>query len=102
MSTFPVAKRRDDSAPLLGGNNGTVGTINNLGQVAGVAETGVRDASCASTALRYEAVIWGPNPGDIHTLPPFGSDTVGVALAINDHGQAVGSSGLCSNSSLPP
>jgi len=93
--------------PLLGGNNGTVGTINNLGQVAGVAETGVPDASCASTALQYEAVIWGPNKDEIHALPPLhfgepGGDTVGVALAINDHGQAVGASGLCSNSGLPP
>jgi probable HAF family extracellular repeat protein len=46
-------------------------------------------------------VIWGPN-GEIKELPPLSGDTVGFALGINDSGQAVGVSGLCSNTSVPP
>lgn len=56
--------------PLLGGNHGTVGQIDNRGQVAGIAETGIRDPECttgvtvsgtAPQVLDFEAVIWGPN-----------------------------------------
>jgi probable HAF family extracellular repeat protein len=87
--------------PTLGGNNAMALALNNRGQVIGVAETGVADASCASAmpfqALRYEAVVWGPNPGEKQELPPLSGDTVGFALGINDRGQVVGSSGSCAN-----
>jgi hypothetical protein len=36
----------------------------------------------------------------MRTLP--GHDTVGIAMSMNDHGQAVGSSGTCDTSALPP
>ena len=71
--------------PLLGGNNGTVGQINNRGEVAGAAETGIRDPHCPSgvavngtgpQVLDYEAVIWGPKPGEIRQLSPLPGDTV--------------------------
>jgi hypothetical protein len=61
-----------DFAPLptLGGNNGTVGQINNLGEVAGIAENSTRDPECppgvaftgtGPQVLDFEAVIWGPS-----------------------------------------
>jgi len=48
-------------------------------------------------------VIWEPT-GQIRELPPLKEkgDTVAFAFGINDSGQAVGSSGLCSNVGLPP
>ena len=90
---------------LAGGHNGQTYWINNQGQVAGLAENGTRDPTCAtatpSQVLRFEAVIWGPN-GEIRELRPLPGDTVGFAFGINDNGQAVGVSGLCSNTSAPP
>lgn len=97
--------------PLLGGNNGTVGVINRRGQAAGLAETGTRDSECPTgvqfsgvgpLVLDFEAVIWGPRAGEIHELPPLPGDTVGMALSINDNGQAVGATGSCANTVLPP
>ena len=46
-------------------------------------------------------MIWGPK-GEIRELRPLKGDTVGFAFGINDNGQAAGTSGLCSNTSLPP
>jgi probable HAF family extracellular repeat protein len=47
-------------------------------------------------------VIWGSRPGEIRELAPLPGDSVGVALGINDQGQAVGGSGRCGNTILPP
>jgi len=94
------------SLPALGGNNSTVGNVNSVGQIPGVAETAVSDPSCASKLpsqkLQYRAVIWGPDLRSVKPLPLLGTDTVSVALWMNDKGQAVGSSGACSNTSPPP
>jgi probable HAF family extracellular repeat protein len=96
--------------PLLGGTNGSFGAINNLGQVAGFAENGNRDPECPGKVavngtgpqvLDFEAVIWGPRPGQIQELPPLPGDTVGMAFGINDYGQAVGTSGRCGNTVIP-
>jgi probable HAF family extracellular repeat protein len=90
---------------LPGGYNGQSYWLNNQGQVAGLAENGTHDSTCATATpyqvLRFEAVIWGPN-GEIQELPPLPGDTVGFAFGINNSGQAVGVSGLCSNTSAPP
>jgi len=97
--------------PTLGGPNGGVGQINSRGEVAGIAENSTKDKNCppgvsvsgtGPQVLDYEAVIWGPQPGQIRQLPPLPGDTVGMALWINDNGQAVGASGTCANSALPP
>lgn len=97
--------------PTLGGNNGTVGTINSHGQAVGLAETNVKDATCPAgklpsgtgpQVLQYQAVVWGPGSAAVRKLSPLPGDTVGQALAINDSGQAVGASGLCSNTSIRP
>lgn len=79
--------------PTLGGNNGDAAGINNRGQVAGVAETSTIDPTC--NVPDFEAVIWGPEKGEIQELPPLPSDTEAIAGAINDNGVAVGASGNC-------
>lgn len=97
--------------PLLGGNNGTVSIINNRGEVAGAAETGVSDPSCPATTavngtgpqvLAYKPVVWGPKPNTVRALELLPGDTVGMALWINDHGETVGFSSTCATGLLPP
>jgi probable HAF family extracellular repeat protein len=92
--------------PSLGGNNSQAYWINNRGQVAGFAENTNREhpkGYCVMPFQRldFEAVIWEPN-GETRELPPVPGDTVAFAWDINDHGQAVGASGSCSNVSVPP
>ena len=89
---------------LPGGNNANTFGINNLGQVVGFAENGKPDSTCATPfqALRFQPVIWGPDGHIQKALNPYGADTVAFAFGINDRGQAVGTSGLCSNTALPP
>jgi probable HAF family extracellular repeat protein len=90
---------------LRGGNNGQAYWTNNRGQTVGVAEKGFEDSSCAaatpSQVLRFEAVIWEPN-GKVHELHPLPGDTVGYSFGINNNGEAVGVTGLCSNTHVPP
>ena len=60
--------------PTLGGANGAVSAINSRGEAAGVAETGVTDLSCLTPQQHdFEAVIWGPKPGEIRELRPLPS-----------------------------
>jgi probable HAF family extracellular repeat protein len=95
----------------LGGNNATVGNINAKGEVSGIAETATVDPSCPGTlaangdgpqTLHFEAVIWGPKLGEVRELHPLPGDSVGEALWVNDKGQAVGTTGTCANTVLPP
>ena len=88
----------------LGGSNGFALAINNRGQVAGVSENPASDSSCAAPfqVRDFEAAIWGPTPGSVQELPPLPGDSIGEALWINDLGQAVGTSGSCANTLLPP
>jgi probable HAF family extracellular repeat protein len=82
--------------PTLGGNNSGALGVNNRGQIVGGAETANQDPNCVPPqVLDIQAVVWGPNPAQIKVLPVFPGDPVAVALAINDLGQAVGSSGPC-------
>jgi probable HAF family extracellular repeat protein len=94
----------------LGGTNAGYGQINNRGEVAGYAEEDKVDPDCPGKVavnglgpqvLYFEAVIWGPTPGEIRKLSPLKGDSVGVALSINDKSQAVGMSGTCANTVLP-
>ena len=85
----------------LGGNNAQAYTLNNRGLAVGVAETSVKDKDCvAPQALQFQALEWGPNTGEIRVLPPLEGDTVGFALANNDRGQAVGSTGACADTTI--
>jgi probable HAF family extracellular repeat protein len=92
-------------SPFEGGHNSQAYWINNLGQSVGFAEDGTFDSTCASITpfqvLRIEAAIWEPN-GKIRQRPPLSGDTISFALGINENGEAVGGSGLCSNTSVPP
>ena len=97
--------------PLLGGNNGAAGPVNSRGEMVGLAENSTRDPECPSTlrvngtgpqVLDLEAVVWGPRQGQIRELSPLPGDTVGMGLGINYNGQAVGISGSCANTLLPP
>jgi probable HAF family extracellular repeat protein len=97
--------------PLLGGNNGTVGSMNNRGEIVGGAETAAHEPDCPAgvsvsgtgpQVLSFQAVVWGPAAGQIRTLAPLAGDTMGMATAINDRGQAVGATGTCANTVLPP
>src|ERR1017187_7242669 len=85
---------------LPGGHNTKAFGLNILGQVVGFSENGTSDSTCAMAIpyqkLWFEAAIWGPN-GEMRELSPLAGDTVGFAWGINDNGQAVGASGLCSN-----
>jgi uncharacterized membrane protein len=94
----------------LGGENAGWGAINNWGEVSGYAENSHQDPNCRPRAsingtgpqrFDFEAVIWGPAPGEIQELHPLPGDTVGVALGLNDLGQAVGGTGTCGNSNVP-
>jgi len=89
--------------PTLGGNNGEALVINNQGQLIGLAENSTRDSTCpAPQALDFEAVLWGPNPGQVQELPPLHGDTVGFAFGLNNYGQVVGTSGTCATTPLLP
>jgi probable HAF family extracellular repeat protein len=86
---------------LPGGNNSQTLGINNRGQLVGFAETDTPDSTCIKPQVRrFEAVIWGPD-GEPRVLKPLEGDTVGFGFGINDEGQAVGASGLCSNTTFP-
>ena len=85
-------------APLAGGIDSYAAGINNQGQIAGWAENGVHDSTCnAPQVLQFEAVVWGPALGELTQLSPLSPDPDSAATAINDKGQIVGISGLCSN-----
>ncbi len=95
----------------LGGANGSYGAINNWGEIAGYAENSHQDPDCRTKAsvngtgpqrFDFEAVIWDPAQGTMRELHPLPGDTVGVALGLNDLGQAVGGTGTCGNTVIPP
>jgi probable HAF family extracellular repeat protein len=80
--------------PTLGGNNGQANGVNSRGQVVGTAENTTADATCeAPQVLQFKPVIW--TQGRVQELPTFHGDPDGVAVAINDEGQAVGYTGSC-------
>ncbi len=84
--------------PTLGGNNGFATSINNRGQVVGWAENTTHDPTCVPPqVLQFEAVVWGPRPGQMQQLPTYNGDPDGAATALNDQGQIVGISGICQN-----
>ncbi|HLY40188.1 MAG TPA: hypothetical protein VKR52_03200 [Terracidiphilus sp.] len=92
---------------LQGGRNANAFGINDLGELVGFAENGVRDSTCATATpyqvFQFQAVKWEPN-GRIVQLSPLESagDTVAYAMGVNDLGQVVGSSGTCATQGLPP
>lgn len=90
---------------LPGGNNSQAAWVNNRGQIIGYSENGISDPTCAKAtpfqSTEFEAVIWNAN-GEIRQLQPLEGDAVSFGFGINDEGQAIGSSGPCANTALPP
>lgn len=88
---------------LAGGNNAEAFFVNKQGVAVGVSEIGTPDPTCATPTLvrRFEGVRWTQD-GTPTALSPLQGDTVSFVFTNNDVGQAVGFSGLCSNSILPP
>lgn len=88
--------------PFPGGIDSYAAGVNNKGQVVGWAENGVHDPTCNnnppySQFLQFEGAIWGPRLNQMTQLSPLPGDPDSAATAINDKGQVVGISGLCSN-----
>ena len=82
--------------PTLGGNNGSVNMMNSWGMEVGFAETSVPDPACpAPQVLQFVPAVW--LNGKVHSLPTYPGDADGLALAVNDRGQIVGSSGTCTS-----
>jgi len=50
----------------------------------------------------WKPVLWGPTYSEVHQLPVWPGDTVGLASAINDQGQVVGGSGFCTTPATGP
>jgi uncharacterized membrane protein len=97
--------------PLLGGNNGAVGGINNRGEISGWAENATIDPECAPPQkLDFEAVVWQLKPSwgwemkatEMRRLRPLSGDTVSMSIWINEKGEAVGTSGSCADTGLLP
>ncbi|MGA8473525.1 MAG: hypothetical protein WB681_00525 [Candidatus Cybelea sp.] len=83
--------------PTLGGNNAEPTGVNNSGDVVGVAENATHDPSCVPPqVLDYYGTVWKAN-GTILALPPIPGDTISAAVAINNSGQIVGTSGSCAS-----
>jgi probable HAF family extracellular repeat protein len=76
------------------GNNGVANKINKRGEVAGMEEAGTADPNCpAPQKFEFKPVVW--INGQSHQLPTYSGDRDGMAIAINDKGQVVGTSGDC-------
>ncbi len=86
-----------------GGRNGAASAINNRGQIAGMSETAELDPTCppVDPALsqfqkyRFKPVLW--ENGQVRELPTIGGDSSGIAVSINNRGQAVGGTGSCTS-----
>jgi len=94
---LPVQWENGEANPLptLGGNNGVVNRNNNLGVAAGWAETSTADPACPPPQkLQFKPVAWAR--GAAMELATENGDPDGIALSLNDYGQVVGGSGICS------
>lgn len=92
----PFSWQNSVMTPLgtLGGNNGVANWVNRWGTAVGLAENTTTDPACpAPQKLEFKAVAW--ENGKALELPVRNGDPEGIAFAINDYGQIVGTSGTC-------
>jgi probable HAF family extracellular repeat protein len=83
--------------PTLGGANAIGFNLNNRGQMVGAAETATHDPNCAAPqVVNMLPAFWRPG-GAIQALPLPPGDTSGFAVDLNDKGEAVGGTGVCSD-----
>jgi uncharacterized membrane protein len=83
------------------GNNGVANAINDFGEVAGAAENTTMEKSCPTykpallqfQQYQFKPVVWRDHATE--GLATVGGDPVGLAAAINNKGQAVGTTGTC-------
>jgi uncharacterized membrane protein len=98
MKSLPTLKDKNGQR----GNNGTANGINAWGETTGVSENTTADTTCPpyelslgqSQHFQQKPVDW--QDGHVQELPTVGGDPDGTALAINDLGHSVGTSGVCS------
>lgn len=82
--------------PLPGGNNSMPSQINDQGVIVGFGENTVDHTCYPPQVLDFAAVVWGPHPREMHTLPPLSGDTEAGANGISSNGDYVGgASGTC-------
>jgi probable HAF family extracellular repeat protein len=90
--------------PTLSGNNGQASAINNSGQIVGFAENGSADSTCPPPPFPRNQiqlpVLWKNGKAKPQALPTVDGDPDGVAIWINDKGQAAGASGNCTGTIL--
>jgi probable HAF family extracellular repeat protein len=86
--------------PTLGGNNAQASAINNREQIVGISETTVQDSGCSPSkpGKIISPVFW--EKGEARALPTVAGDPDGFVQGMNNQGQAVGSSGTCTNLSI--
>jgi hypothetical protein len=88
------------------GNNGVANAINDFGEVAGAAENTTMEKSCPTQnpalfqfqQYQYKPVVWRDHATE--ELATVGGDPVGFAAAINNKGEAVGTTGTCASFNL--
>lgn len=87
--------------PTLGGNSAAGLVMNERGQTVGTSETTARDRTCpAPQVFRFVPAIWDSRTSTVQALPLPADDTVGVALGLNERGDAVGTTGTCDNTAV--
>jgi probable HAF family extracellular repeat protein len=80
--------------PTLGGNNGSGTQVNTWGVVSGEVENTTPDPGCPQR-FEFRRVKWQGGKIIQPPLATYPGDPDGVAYAINDAGQVVGSTGTC-------
>jgi len=83
------------------GANGTANSINQSGEIAGTAENSSMESSCPTydpsqgqfQRMQFKPVVW--QGGLAVELPTVAGDPVGMAMYLNNSGEAVGATGSC-------
>jgi probable HAF family extracellular repeat protein len=100
MSALPLLSNR----PGASGNNGQAWQINTFGVAAGSSENTTADSTCpgppsSQQVYEFKPVVWFRlfpwSQPVVQALPTVADDPDGVALAVNEKGEAAGGTGSC-------